>query len=69
MAGRLTVGSLRGLPQPGLVRASGAPRRGPIRPESLASAAPSMPKRCCGSGCAGCPVGERLRALRAARSG
>lgn len=67
MSSRLTVGSLRGLPQPGMARALPGPRR-PVLTPTRTPAAPTL-KRCCGSGCAGCPVGERLRALRAARGG
>lgn len=54
---RLTVGSLRGVPQ-----RSGIP---PVAPQRFVVPMSPMPsKRCCGSGCAGCPTGERIRAAR-----
>ena len=49
---RLTVGSMRGVPQ----AARPAPRR------SLDPTPPARPKGCCGSGCAGCPFGQIIRA-------
>jgi hypothetical protein len=54
-----TVGSLRGQPQ-------GAR---PTAPRSIRTtmmpAVLERPRRCCGSGCADCPIGRRIRALRA----
>jgi hypothetical protein len=54
----LTVGSLRGMPM------GSRPGAAPARP-ALAMAAPARPKRCCGTGCAGCPYGNWLRQMRA----
>ncbi len=59
MKGRaaLTVGSLRGQPQAArpVIRPSVDPR---------IAAAEARPRRCCGTGCADCPVGRRIRAAR-----
>lgn len=78
MSGKLTVGSLRGLPQMG--GQTGGPRRGSAPRPAAARAArdplrvvqggtelpPSRRgQRCCRTGCAGCPVGEAIRRARA----
>jgi hypothetical protein len=34
-------------------------------PARLAIAAPARPRRCCGTGCVGCPYGDWLRRARA----
>lgn len=52
-----TVGSLRGAPQ--AARPVARPTYGPV----VAPIA-SRPRKCCGSGCADCPVGRRIRAAR-----
>lgn len=56
MKPRFTVGSLRGVAQ-------GAPA-----PRPLVPAAPpgllTRPRKCCGTGCADCPIGRRIRAAR-----
>jgi hypothetical protein len=53
---RLTVGSLRGVPQRSGIA--------PALPQRFAAPVLMPSKRCCGSGCAGCPTGERIRAAR-----
>jgi len=53
---RLTVGSLRGVPQRSGIAPTTATRF--VAPIAMPS------KRCCGTGCAGCPTGERIRAAR-----
>ncbi|MFO0685388.1 MAG: hypothetical protein U0234_25240 [Sandaracinus sp.] len=57
MKPRLTVGSLRGVAQ----GAHPAPR--PLAPPPPGLVA--RPRKCCGTGCADCPIGRRIRAARA----
>ncbi|AKF08457.1 hypothetical protein [Sandaracinus amylolyticus] len=75
-AGSLTIGSLRGLPQPASRGAAPPPRHLPIaRPAGPPPSAPAIEgtplppskrgQRCCRTGCAGCPVGEAIRRARA----
>ncbi|WP_236604064.1 hypothetical protein [Sandaracinus amylolyticus] len=72
-AGSLTIGSLRGLPQPAS-RAMPPPMpRLPVlqsAPSAPAIEGTQLPpskrgQRCCRTGCAGCPVGEAIRRARA----
>lgn len=58
-AGVLTVGSLRGQPQGAPI----TPRRVAYVP-SAGAKIENKPRRCCGSGCADCPVGRKIRARR-----
>jgi len=51
-----TVGSLRGQPQ------ASVPVRAKVAYTPIARPMEAKARRCCGSGCADCPIGRRIRA-------